>query len=223
MQPRFDGSTAIATSVIPASRSLVCAGCHTCLAECQTAERPVRSGHGLAGRTPGVTAGVSVLAGLITRIRERADARLYRKLARMPSAQQRDQLKELLVVSAGARRSPLDRLRRGPTQPTGAGLVQALRRLIDVPELGVDELDLSDIPAGRLNCWHGMPAPRALRRSSACQPSATSRRCSRSLARCRQAPRMTCWTSWTCCSPTCWPAWKVRRRGVDYAPSVIWT
>ena len=55
------------------------------------------------------------------RVRERANARLYRKLARMPSAEQRDQLRELLVVPAGARRSPLDQLRRGPTQPTAAG------------------------------------------------------------------------------------------------------
>jgi GNAT superfamily N-acetyltransferase len=46
----------------------------------------------------------------------------------MPSAEQRDRLKELLVVPAGARRSALDRLRRGPTQPTPSGLVEALRR-----------------------------------------------------------------------------------------------
>ena len=94
--------------------------------------------------------GVSILARLVARIRERANARLYRKLARMPSAEQRDRLKELLVVPAGARRSALDRLRRGPTQPTAAGLVEALRRLNDARALGVSDLDLSGIPAGRL-------------------------------------------------------------------------
>ena len=94
--------------------------------------------------------GVSILARLVVRIRERANTRLYRKLARKPSAEQRDQLKELLVVPAGARRSTLDRLRRGPTQPTAVGLLEALRRLIDVRGLSVGELDLSDIPAGRL-------------------------------------------------------------------------
>jgi len=94
--------------------------------------------------------GVSILARLVARIRERANARLHRKLARMLSAEQRAELKELLVVPAGARRSALDRLRRGPTQPTAAGLVEALRRLDDVRELGVSELDLSGIPAGRL-------------------------------------------------------------------------
>jgi TnpA family transposase len=94
--------------------------------------------------------GVTILARLVARIRERANARLYRKLARMPSATQRDQLKELLAVPAGARRSALDRLRRGPTQPTAAGLVEALRRLNDARALGVGDLDLSGIPTGRL-------------------------------------------------------------------------
>jgi len=94
--------------------------------------------------------GVSVLERLVTRIRERANARLYRKLAGLPSMEQRAQLKELLVVPAGGRRSPLDRLRRGPTQPSAAGLVDALRRLRDVRELGLGDLDLSGIPAGRL-------------------------------------------------------------------------
>jgi Domain of unknown function (DUF4158) len=92
--------------------------------------------------------GVSILARLVARIRERANARLYRKLARMPSVEQRDRLKELLVVPAGARRSALDRLRRGPTQPTAAGLVEALRRLNDARALGVSDLDLSGIPRG---------------------------------------------------------------------------
>jgi hypothetical protein len=73
--------------------------------------------------------GVTLLARLVARTRERTNARLYWKLARMPSAAQRDRLKELLVVPAGARRSALDRLRRGPTQPTRAGLLEALRRL----------------------------------------------------------------------------------------------
>jgi len=62
--------------------------------------------------------GVSILARLVVRIRERANTRLYRKLAELPSAEQRDQLKELLVVPAGARRSPMDQLRKGrPSRP----------------------------------------------------------------------------------------------------------
>jgi len=94
--------------------------------------------------------GVSILARLVARIREQANAHLYRKLARMPSAERRDRLEELLVVPAGGRRSALDRLRRGPTQPTAAGLVEALRRLNDARAHGVSDLDLTGIPAGRL-------------------------------------------------------------------------
>jgi hypothetical protein len=135
--------------------------------------------------------GVSILARLVARIRERANARLYRKLARMPSAEQRDRLTELLVVPAGARRSALDRLRRGPTQPTAAGLVEGLRRLNDARALGVSDLDLTGIPAGRLGVlaryassaraqvFQRMPAERA------------SLHCSPSPARCRPPPRNT--------------------------------
>jgi len=90
--------------------------------------------------------GVSILARLVVRIRERANTRLYRKLARKPSAEQRDQLKELLVVPAGARRSTLDRLRRGPTQPTSGRNSTLARALGEYGRIGktLHLLDLAD-------------------------------------------------------------------------------
>jgi hypothetical protein len=138
----------------------------------------------------------------------------------MPSAEQRDQLKELLIVPAGARRSALDRLRRGPTQPTTTGLVEALRRLNDVRELGVSELDRSSIPAGRLRV---LARYASTARAQVFQRMPAERGIATLLACCRPPPRTTCWTSWTCCSPICWHVRKVKRSGVDYAPSVIWT
>jgi hypothetical protein len=75
---------------------------------------------------------------------------LYRTLAVLPSEQQRDRLRQLLVVPAGSRRSPLDQLRRGPTQPTAAGLVEALHRLGAARELGVGDLEGWRLPPGRL-------------------------------------------------------------------------
>ncbi len=87
--------------------------------------------------------GVSILARLVARIREWAKCAPVSEVAHMPSAEQRDRLKELLVVPTGARRSALDRLRRGPTQPIAAGLVEALRRLNDARALGVSDLDLT--------------------------------------------------------------------------------
>ncbi len=94
--------------------------------------------------------GVTVLERLVTQVRERANARLYRTLIALPSEEQRDRLRHLLVVPAGSRRSPLDQLRRGPTQSTAAGLVDALQRLRAALELGVSDLDLSKLPPGRL-------------------------------------------------------------------------
>jgi hypothetical protein len=90
--------------------------------------------------------GVTVLERLVTRIRERANTRLYRTLAVLPSEEQRDRLRQLLVVPAGGRRSPLDQLRRGPTQPTAAGLIDALQRLRAARELGVGDPELSRLP-----------------------------------------------------------------------------
>jgi hypothetical protein len=94
--------------------------------------------------------GVTVLERLVTRIRERASARLYRTLAALPSEEQRDRRKQVLVVPAGSRRSPLDQLRRGPTQPNATGLVDALQRLQAARELGVGDFDLSRLPPVRL-------------------------------------------------------------------------
>ena len=94
--------------------------------------------------------GVSVLARLVVRTRERATARLYRKLVALPSVEQRDRPRALLVVPAGARQSPLDQLRRGPTQTTALGLVETLRRLGDARALGLGDVDVSGLPAGRL-------------------------------------------------------------------------
>ena len=53
--------------------------------------------------------GVTTLARLVARIRERANTRLYRKLAGMPSDEQRAQLKELLVVPASSTSTPHSR------------------------------------------------------------------------------------------------------------------
>src|SRR6266542_6437216 len=58
-------------------------------------------------------AGVTVLERLVTRIRERANTRLYRTLIALPSDEQRDLLRQLLVVPAGSRRSPLTRCDEG--------------------------------------------------------------------------------------------------------------
>jgi Domain of unknown function (DUF4158) len=94
--------------------------------------------------------GVSILARLVARVRERAASRLWRKLAAVVTDEQRARLEQLLVVPAGARTTPLDRLRRAPTRVSAPALVSALQRFAEVRALGARTLDLSVIPAGRL-------------------------------------------------------------------------
>ncbi len=94
--------------------------------------------------------GVTVLAREVAQARDRAAARLWRVVANAPNARQRERLEALLVVPEGGRQSHLDRLRRTPTRVSGPSLIAALRRLEEIRALGVAELDLSRIPAGRL-------------------------------------------------------------------------
>lgn len=94
--------------------------------------------------------GVTTLARLVARVRDRTSARLWKQLAALPDAKQRERLEALLVVPEEARLSPLDRLRRSPTQISGPGLVSALQRLKEIRQLDVGNLDVRAIPPGRL-------------------------------------------------------------------------
>lgn len=74
-----------------------------------------------------VLPGVSLLARLIARVRERTGRLLYRQLQARLSGAQRDRLDALLVVSPGER-TPLEVLRTSPTRVSAPALVAALRR-----------------------------------------------------------------------------------------------
>jgi len=95
--------------------------------------------------------GPTVLARLVASVREQAAARLWEALAAAPDAAQRARLEGLLAVPPGEHTSTLERLRRGPTSVTAAGLLGALHRLEEVRALGVGGLDLSFAAPGRLD------------------------------------------------------------------------
>ena len=94
--------------------------------------------------------GPTVLARLVTRVRDRTNRRLYRLLSDLADEDRRVRVERLLTVEAGTRQTTLDRLRRAPTRISGAELVRTLNRLREVRALGAGSFDLSRIPPGRV-------------------------------------------------------------------------
>src|SRR5207244_584506 len=76
--------------------------------------------------------GASVLERLVAQVRSRANRRLWRGLTVSMTPDQRSGLESLLVVPEGARQSPLDRLRSGPTLQSIPELARAITRLGEV-------------------------------------------------------------------------------------------
>lgn len=94
--------------------------------------------------------GVTVLARLVARVRDRAADRLWKKLSATLTPMPRRRLETLLSVEDCGRQTRLDRLRRAPTRPTAMGLVGALERLREVRALGVHPISLAGLPPGRV-------------------------------------------------------------------------
>ena len=69
--------------------------------------------------------GVTTLARLVARVRDRCAARLWQRLAQVPTAEQKAKLEMLLHLPEGAWSTPFDRLRRAPTRVSGPALVAA--------------------------------------------------------------------------------------------------
>jgi hypothetical protein len=92
--------------------------------------------------------GASVLARLIAAALDQATERLHATLAGALTAGQRRRLRPLLDVTPGELVSRLERLRSGPRKLTATELMEALRRLQDVRDVGVGQITV-DVPAGR--------------------------------------------------------------------------
>ncbi len=94
--------------------------------------------------------GVTVLERLVISVRERTAKRLWRILAKIPQAEQREKLEALLIPDENTWYTPLDQLRRSPTRHSVPALVNALNRLVKVRSLDINVLNFSSIPASRL-------------------------------------------------------------------------
>jgi TnpA family transposase len=94
--------------------------------------------------------GITVLERLVAQVRDRANRRLWQRLASLPNTTQKENLRGLLKIETDKRQSALDRLRRAPTRISSAAMVRALQRLEEVREIGVGDLDLSHLPTGRV-------------------------------------------------------------------------
>ena len=97
-----------------------------------------------------VLPGVTVLARLIARVRERIGRHIYRQLHNRLNPAQQGALEALLVVKPGKRLTRLEALRTAPTRVSGPALVVALGRLDHVRALGVGDISLHDLPEARL-------------------------------------------------------------------------
>ena len=90
--------------------------------------------------------GMTVLARLVAEVRAREQERVHELLAAPVLERLAGRLGELLVVAEGARRSPLDRLRTGPTNVSGRGLTSAFERALEVKSLDAGAVLMPDVP-----------------------------------------------------------------------------
>ncbi|MEU0812325.1 hypothetical protein [Streptomyces sp. NPDC005970] len=97
-----------------------------------------------------VLPGVTVLERLVSGTRERAEKRLWARLAAAPTAAQAERLQQLVVVPTGKRLSELDRLSRSPRDISARGVGKALERYESLRSFGGHAWDLDAVPPGRL-------------------------------------------------------------------------
>nr|WP_242311963.1 DUF4158 domain-containing protein [Bacillus cereus group sp. BfR-BA-01331] len=95
--------------------------------------------------------GVTVTERLIAQIRDRANTRLWRKLASLPNHQQRDMLENLLLSNpATNKKSNLDILRKPPARITVTGLLKTIERYEKFCEIESINWSTAGIPMGRI-------------------------------------------------------------------------
>lgn len=93
--------------------------------------------------------GCTSLERFVARLRNRVENRLWKRLGRNITNEQRIQLEDLLTALPQGRSSRLDKLRSGPVRVSGRSLVHAIQRLQTVRDLGI-KLPSPGVPPNRL-------------------------------------------------------------------------
>lgn len=94
--------------------------------------------------------GATTLVRLVSEIRERANQRLWKKLAALPDSWQTARVTELLDIPEGERISPLEQLKKGPVTVSGPAFTEALERYIRLRNLEFSRLNFTGLPAIQL-------------------------------------------------------------------------
>lgn len=97
--------------------------------------------------------GASVLARLVAAHRDRATEQMHASLHQAAAESDPElpaRLRGLLAVPEDSRVSELERLRRGPTRVSGRSMTEALHRASELSGLGAGAVDVSAVPANRL-------------------------------------------------------------------------
>lgn len=93
---------------------------------------------------------VRELERLVARVVRLSHERLWTTLAAKVTARQAGLLLNLVEVPPGRRVSPLEKLRQGPVDRTGKAMAGALKRVAQVAEIGLGEVDLGVVPRRRV-------------------------------------------------------------------------
>lgn len=94
--------------------------------------------------------GATTLVRLVSEIRERANQRLWKKLAALPDNWQIARVMELLDIPEGLRISPLELLKKGPVTVSGPAFTEALERYTRLRNLEFSRLNFTGLPAIQL-------------------------------------------------------------------------
>jgi hypothetical protein len=94
--------------------------------------------------------GVTVMARLIAKIKDRTNKRLFTKLSNLPDKNQLNIIENLIEFDTKRKKTPLDILRTPPRNVTAGGILKAISRIEELRLLESKKWNLSGIPFGKI-------------------------------------------------------------------------